>query len=87
MTIEDSLLNKIMSVALGASALGRPINIKIRGTSAEIESMSSALTSTKNFHEELARPGATVESVMKRLNAKHESVKECESALGCRWPL
>lgn len=87
MTNDNGLLSKIMCVAVGAGVVGKSVNIKIRGTSEEVMTVSSAMAASQQFHEELQRPGATIKTVMQKLNIKHASAKEFERILGCPWPL
>lgn len=82
-----NLTEKLMMTSLCALLTGRSTNIKIRGTQNEIAAVSNALLSTKKLQEELNRPDATVDSVMKKLQLKRAAVSEFENLLGLRWPL
>jgi hypothetical protein len=85
--LQLNLLGKILFVALGAWLVNKVTNIKIRGSESEIRAVSNALLASKRFQEELRKPGATIDSVMNKLNIKHMSAKEFENQLGIRWPL
>lgn len=82
-----NLLGKIFFAAVGAWVVGRSTNLKIRGTPEEVKAVSDAMMASRVFQEELERPGATVESVMQKLGAKHASAREFERILGVPWPL
>jgi hypothetical protein len=82
-----NLLGKIFFTAAAAWLVGRAINMKIRGTPAEVQTVANAMMASRRFQEELNRPGATVESVMTKLNLKHASAREFERILGVPWPL
>lgn len=82
-----NLLGKIFFAAVGAWLVGRATNLKIRGSQEEIQAVANAMTASHRFQEELARPGATVESVMQQLGLKHASAREFERILGVSWPL
>lgn len=88
--IEGSYLNltgKIMLASLGAWMIGKVVNTKIRGNESEVKVIANALRASKRFQEELRRPGASVQSVMEKLNVKNMSAAEFERVLGIRWPL
>lgn len=82
-----NLLGKIFFTACAAWLVGKATSIKLRGTEDEVDAVASALMSSKRFQEELNRPGASVESVMNKLNLKHASAREFERVLGIKWPI
>lgn len=82
-----NLLGKIFFSAVGAWLVGRATNLKIRGSKDEIAAVANAMMASRRFQEELSRPGATVESVMQRLDLKHATAKEFERILDVPWPL
>lgn len=82
-----NLLGKIFFAAVGAWLVGKTVNLKIRGTSEEIQAVSNAMMASRRFQDELSRDGATVESVMQKLGLKHASAREFERILGVVWPL
>jgi hypothetical protein len=82
-----NLLGKIFLASLGAWAVGHLTNTKIRGTREEIDAISNALMSSRRFQEELDEPGASVQSVIDKLNIKHMSASEFERVLGIPFPL
>lgn len=82
-----NLLGKIFFAAVGTWLVGKPCNLKIRGTPEEVKAVANAMKASKQFQEELERKGATVESVMQRLGMKHAAAREFEKQLGVPWPL
>lgn len=82
-----NLLGKIFFTACAAWLVGKAVNLRIRGTPAEVQAVANAMMASRRFQEELNRPGATVESVMQRLGLKHASAREFERTLGIPWPL
>ena len=82
-----TLLGKITIATLGAWLLGKATNMKLRGTPEQVNAVSRALVASKKFQEELAKPGASVESVMEKLNVKNMTAKEFERVFNVPWPL
>jgi hypothetical protein len=82
-----NLLGKILFASVGAWLVGKAINLKIRGNPDEIKAVADAMMASRTFQEELGRSGATVDSVMNKLNLKHASAREFERVLGIKWPL
>ena len=85
--LEITTVGKIFLAGVAASILGKLSGIKVRGTPDEIETLKDALLASKRFQDELHRPGATVQSIMDRLQLKHVSAAEFEKVLGIPWPL
>jgi hypothetical protein len=82
-----NLLGKIFFVTAAAWLVGKAVNMKVRGSPHEVQAVSNALMASRRFQDELNRPGATVESVMQKLDLKHASAREFERILGVPWPL
>ena len=82
-----NLLGKIFFASAAAWVVGKAVNLKIRGTPAEVQAVADAMLASRRFQEELNRPSATVESVMQKLGLKHASAREFERVLGVKWPL
>lgn len=82
-----NVVGKIFFVAAAAWLLDRAVNVKVKGTRQEIDAVANVMMSSKRFQDELARPGATVESVMEKLNLKNASAREFERVLNVKWPL
>lgn len=82
-----NLLGKIFFASVGAWVVGKPTNLKLRGTPEEVKAVTDAMKASRLFQEELNRQGATVESVMVKLGLKHAAAREFERILGVPWPL
>ena len=82
-----NILGKLFIGALGAWIVGKATKTKVRGTPEEIRAVAMALASSRRFQEELENDGATVKSVMAKLDVKNMSAKEFERILGVPWPL
>ena len=82
-----NLMGKLFFASAGAWLIGKLTNIKIRGSAEEVRAVANAMLASKRFQEELNKPGASVESVVAKLNLKHASAKEFERILGVPWPL
>ncbi len=85
--LKVNLLGKVFFATLGAWLVGKYVNTKLRGSRTEIETVGNALAASKRFQDELSRPGASVDSVVQKLNIKHMSASEFERVLGVPWPL
>lgn len=82
-----NVLGKIFFTAVGAWVVGKASNLRLRGTPQEIQAVTNAMMASRRFQDELRAPGATVDSVMHKLNLKNASAHEFERILGIRWPL
>jgi hypothetical protein len=82
-----NLLGKIFFASVAAWLVGRATHVKVRGSPEEIRAVANAMTASKRFQDEIARPGASVESVMQKLGLKQASAKEFERTLGVPWPI
>jgi hypothetical protein len=82
-----NLTGKIMLASLGAWMLGKIVNTKLRGNQSEVTAIANALLASRRFQDELRRPGASVQSVIEKLQVKNMSAVEFERVLGVRWPL
>lgn len=70
-----------------AQAAGVRLPFKLRGSPTQIKAVTDAVIATKEFQEEIAMPGATVESVIRKLNLKNISRERFEQFTGHKWPL
>lgn len=82
-----STVGKVFLAGVAAWLVGRASNIKVRGTPEEVKALKNALMSSKKFQQELNKPGATVQSIMDKLQLKNISAQEFERKLGIPWPL
>lgn len=85
--LHTNLLGKLFYTAIGAWLVGKVTNVVLRGTQSEVQAISNAMLASKKFQEELRKPGASVQSVMDKLNLKHASAREFERILGVPFPL
>ena len=83
----ESLNKKIFEIALTSFLVGKDTSLKIRGNKKEMKAITEAFRATKNFHEELYREGATLESISLRLQEKREKIAEFEKIIEIRWPI
>jgi hypothetical protein len=70
-----------------AQAVGIKLPFKLRGSQSQIKAITDAVMATKEFQQEIARSGATVESVIRKLNLKNISRERFEQFTGHSWPL
>lgn len=85
--LELNLLGKIFLATLGAWFVGKVVNTKVRGTPEQIDALAKAMVASRRFQDELKKPGATVDSVAKKLNVKNMSASEFERVFNVKWPL
>jgi hypothetical protein len=82
-----TLTAKIILFAIGAWLAGKFIKLKFRGSKNQATALGSALLSSKRFQDELKKPGASLESVMRLLNAKNMDAQNFEKIFGFKWPI
>lgn len=82
-----STVGKLFLAGVAAWLVGRPSGIKVRATPDQVDVLTRALMSSKRLQQELSKPGATVQSVMDKLQLKNMTTKEFERKLGIPWPL
>lgn len=63
------------------------LNWKLRGKPDQVRAMAKAVVQSKLFQAELGKPGATVETVIKKLNLKNLTAAEFEELTGIRFPV
>ncbi|SRR5260221_7575830 len=85
--VELNFLGKVLFASMGAWLVGKLTNIKIRGSQDEVQAIVNAMLSSKRFQEELRKPGASVQSVIDKLNLKNVSASEFKRVLGIEFPL
>ncbi len=81
-----STTGKIFVAAVAGWLLGRKTNLKIKGSKEEVEKLAAALVASRKFQDELAKPGATAESVISKLGLKNASVEDFERMTGIPFP-
>jgi len=83
----SNLTNRLLIASIGAWAVGKYVNTKLKGSREEIRTIAEALMASKKFKEELDNPSATVESVVKKLREKEMTASTFERIFGIQWPL
>lgn len=66
---------------------GQRSPFKLSGDPRKIEILSKAVQSSKRFQDEIKRPGATVDSVIRALDAKNIDGNNFRSIFGVPFPL
>jgi hypothetical protein len=84
---ELSFTSKLILFTIGAWLAGKFIKLKLRGSQDQATALGRALLSSKRFQEELKKPGASIDSIMNRLNAKNMDAQKFERTFGIRWPV
>lgn len=78
---------RLIYTGCAAWLLGKPMQMRVRGTKEQIAALTEALHTSREFESELKREGATTESVMERLEAKRSAARNFQAAFGVPWPL
>jgi hypothetical protein len=60
---------------------------KLKGTPEQLQAVMEVIKATQDFQDEVNREGATVESVMQKLNMQNLAKKAFEEKTGKPWPL
>lgn len=66
---------------------GQRSPFKLSGDPRKIETLSKAVQSSKRFQDEIKRPGATVDSVIRSLDAKNIDARNFRSIFGVDFPI
>jgi len=66
---------------------GQRSPFKLSGDPRKIEVLSKAVQSSKRFQDEIKRPGASVDSVIRALDAKNVDANNFRSIFGVPWPI
>lgn len=81
-------LGKLFFAALAAGVVRdvvMPMRLKARPD--QIRAMTDAIVASKQFQAEISRPGATVDTVIQKMNLKNISAAEFSKITGKPWPL
>ena len=77
----------VFTGVIGWITANSKLNWNIKGDEKNVAALTKAVIASKAFHDEISRPGATVESVIEKMNEKAFAAKEFEETTGRRWPL
>jgi hypothetical protein len=87
-TYKMSSLGKVFFASLLASITSNQRSpFKLTGDPRKLEVLVKAIESSKKFHDEARRPGATVESIIRALDMKNVSARNFADVFGTPWPL
>lgn len=70
-----------------AGKVGSGAFLKLRGSPDELRAAADALMASKVFQDELRRPGATIDSVIEKMNAKNMTAEKFKQITGKVWPI
>jgi hypothetical protein len=60
---------------------------KLRGTPEQIRAVVDAILASKSFQQELKKPGATVQSVIDKMNLRNMTKERFRQITGKNWPI
>lgn len=88
MAYKLSTLGKIFFAGL-ATRMAREIimPLKIKARPEQIRAITDAITASKQFQDEISKPGATIETVIQKMKLKNINKQTFEKATGKPWPL
>ena len=72
---------------LASSAVAPKLPIKVRGNPQEMQALTDAIMSSKEFQSKIRKPGARVEDVLRSMNLKNMSRQRFKQLTGKDWPL
>lgn len=72
---------------LASGAVAKRMPIKVRGNKQQMEALAKAIVGSKAFQREMKKPGATVDSVMDKMNLKNMTAQNFKQLTGVDWPL
>lgn len=85
-----STTGKIFFASVAAYLAGKVASgtfLKVRGKPDELRAIADALVASKAFQDELKRPGATIDSVIDKMNLKNMTAQKFKQITGKNWPL
>jgi len=85
-----STTGKILFASVAAYLAGKIASgsfLKLRGKPEELRAMADAIVASKAFLDELKRPGATIDSVIDKMNLKNVTTAKFKQITGQNWPL
>ena len=82
-----TLASKLFLSAVVSWITGRNTHLKIKGTSGEVEIIRGCLQASRDLHNKVSDPEATVEDVIGLLNIKNARASEFLALTGQVWPV
>lgn len=82
-----SATGKLFFASLVAALQGGKSSIKIKGTPEYIKALTDVVMASKAFQEEVAKPDATIESVIEKMRLKNMAAADFKAKTGFPWPL
>jgi hypothetical protein len=79
--------SKAISAVTSSGPSVPKLPIKIKGTPEQIQAITAAITSSKAFQDEISKPGAKIDDVIKKLNLKNLNKQNFEKIVKRPWPL
>jgi hypothetical protein len=66
---------------------GKSSPFRVSGRNEDIQILARAIQSSKRFQDEIRKPGATIDSVIKSMDLKNVDARNFQSRFGVHWPL
>lgn len=81
-------LGKLFFASLVTSIMtGQSSPFRLSGDKHKIDIIVQAVRSSKRFQDEIKRPGATVDSVIRAMDLKNVDARNFKHVFGVDWPL
>lgn len=72
---------------MAGDALTKIMPIKLKGTPDQVKAVVDAVAASKAFQTASKEPGATVDSIINKLNLKNMNAQRFRALTGKNWPL
>ena len=85
-----SWAGKLFFASAAAYIAGKVINnmpLKIKGTKEQLTAISNAVVASRAFQDELKKPGASIESVVRQMNLRNITRERFRAIVGRDFPL
>lgn len=82
-----SATGKLFFASMVAFLAGSKSMIKLKATPEQIKAISNVVTASKAFQDEIAKEGATIDSVISKMRIKNLMAAEFKAQTGRSWPL
>jgi len=87
-TYKMTTLGKLVFASLLASmATGQRSPFKLSGDPKKLEVLAKVVQSSKRFQDEIRKPGASVDSVIRAMDLKNIDARTFRAHFGAPWPL